>query len=250
MRVNKPFPRPILAIGFAAVVGISLPAVFPPSAMAGAPLKGVDVKLGKNPGGKAAARTFKSTKDLAARATTVKNSKSNTSDRIRRPIVETRRQPKRRDFLTSGHSAPYLLGLRCDHPRRSSGDRGNQRAGCKPVEQAVPPPWAFNLALKDHGRARNGPPPPAFLCKAPLRCAPKIRATSAIHPHIKLMKDHCRASEVLSMVSAPRQSLKASVMEKFFNSYSKIGLYFLHIVHSRGEMPTVRRKVTEVLEFW
>jgi hypothetical protein len=59
MCTNMPFGREILAFGAVALIGISLQVLPVTTAMAGAPLKGVDVKLGKNPGGKAAARTGK-----------------------------------------------------------------------------------------------------------------------------------------------------------------------------------------------
>jgi hypothetical protein len=76
-----PFRRGILTFGVVAVACISLQVLMPTASMAGAPLKGVDVKLGKNPGGQAAARTGGS-KAGGAGLTTVKSSKSNTSDRM------------------------------------------------------------------------------------------------------------------------------------------------------------------------
>jgi hypothetical protein len=59
MCTNMAIGRKIIAFGAVAVVCISLQVLPVTAAMAGAPLKGVDVKLGKNPGGKAAARTGK-----------------------------------------------------------------------------------------------------------------------------------------------------------------------------------------------
>jgi hypothetical protein len=60
MCTNMPLGREILAFGAIAAICISFQVLPVTAAMAGAPLKGVDVKLGKNPGGKAAARTGKS----------------------------------------------------------------------------------------------------------------------------------------------------------------------------------------------
>ena len=59
MCTNMPIGREILAFGAVAVICISLQVLPVTAAMAGAPLKGVDVKLGKNPGGQPAARTGK-----------------------------------------------------------------------------------------------------------------------------------------------------------------------------------------------
>jgi hypothetical protein len=59
MCTNMPLGREILAFGAVALICISLQVLPVTAAVAGAPLKGVDVKLGKNPGGTAAARTGK-----------------------------------------------------------------------------------------------------------------------------------------------------------------------------------------------
>jgi hypothetical protein len=60
MCTNMAIGRKILVFGAVALICISFQVLPVTAAMAGAPLKGVDVKLGKNPGGKAAARTGKS----------------------------------------------------------------------------------------------------------------------------------------------------------------------------------------------
>ena len=59
MCMNIRVGREILGFGAVAVICISLQLLPVTAAMAGAPLKGVDVKLGKNPGGQPAARTGK-----------------------------------------------------------------------------------------------------------------------------------------------------------------------------------------------
>jgi hypothetical protein len=59
MCTNMPLGREVLTFGVVAIICISLQVLPVTAAMAGAPLKGVDVKLGKNPGGTAAARTGK-----------------------------------------------------------------------------------------------------------------------------------------------------------------------------------------------
>jgi hypothetical protein len=73
--------RAMALVAAIAVICISLQVLVPTAALAGAPLKGVDVKLGKNPGGQPAARTGGSSTGGAG-VTTVKSGKSNTSDRM------------------------------------------------------------------------------------------------------------------------------------------------------------------------
>jgi hypothetical protein len=68
--------RAMVLVAAIAVICTSLQILVPTAGLAGAPLKSVDVKLGKNPGGSPAARTG------GAGVTTVKSSKSNTSDRM------------------------------------------------------------------------------------------------------------------------------------------------------------------------
>jgi hypothetical protein len=76
-----PLRRHNLKFGVVAVICISLQVLVPTAGMAGAPLKGVDVKLGKNPGSQPAARTGGSNSGGAG-VTTVKSGKSNTGDRM------------------------------------------------------------------------------------------------------------------------------------------------------------------------